>query len=371
MSVAGTIIIVNSNNYQKATEIVKAIRDLEQDKAYFHVGFSVLKEHFITQNNLDLTLYLKALYGALSGTARCGIDIVSDLHITTQTEYQELAPFISDLDIVWINLDLDTNFVKPNLSFSEETKTEEIAKSILLYLKQRYKHALAYSRWASEVSPVPQARTLGKIVLLHGASSAGKSTLSRAVQQLSPEIFLHVGIDTAVLYYAHLRYLNGVPENETDQSWKKPNYTPTKFHKLGISWIAPGPNEENPYPYLRMQIGTVGRQSVSAMYATMAEMSRLGFNVISDHCFHYPNALAEAQHRFSGLPVTYVKLCPSLETIKRREQERGDRMTGMGESVYYQMLSDFPADIELDTGVHSPEEGARAVLNLLNKKYSN
>ena len=38
----------------------------------------------------------------------------------------------------------------------------------------------------------------GHIILLNGTSSAGKSTLAKALQTLLSEPYLHVGIDTLV-----------------------------------------------------------------------------------------------------------------------------------------------------------------------------
>jgi chloramphenicol 3-O phosphotransferase len=47
-------------------------------------------------------------------------------------------------------------------------------------------------------------RTPGKIILLNGASSAGKSTLARLLQQQLHEPFLHLSFD-------HLRESNALP----------------------------------------------------------------------------------------------------------------------------------------------------------------
>ena len=47
-------------------------------------------------------------------------------------------------------------------------------------------------------------REPGKIILINGASSAGKSTLARSLQQKLPEPFLHLSFD-------HLRESNALP----------------------------------------------------------------------------------------------------------------------------------------------------------------
>ena len=51
---------------------------------------------------------------------------------------------------------------------------------------------------------MPDRRECGKIILIHGASSSGKTTLSRAVQQRLEEPFWHFSID-------HLREAGVLP----------------------------------------------------------------------------------------------------------------------------------------------------------------
>ena len=46
--------------------------------------------------------------------------------------------------------------------------------------------------------PVPSPRGPGRIILLNGASSSGKSTLAKALQEVLDEPFLHVSSDQLV-----------------------------------------------------------------------------------------------------------------------------------------------------------------------------
>jgi len=48
------------------------------------------------------------------------------------------------------------------------------------------------------MEPCPADRGPGRIILLNGASSSGKSTLAKALQQALPEPFLHVSSDHLV-----------------------------------------------------------------------------------------------------------------------------------------------------------------------------
>jgi chloramphenicol 3-O phosphotransferase len=48
------------------------------------------------------------------------------------------------------------------------------------------------------MEPRPPDRGPGRIIFLNGASSSGKSTLAKAMQQALPEPFLHVSSDHVV-----------------------------------------------------------------------------------------------------------------------------------------------------------------------------
>lgn len=363
MSIAGAVIVVNSRNAKLSRDVCLILRDLEKAKAYYHVGQTVLTSHLLPDGCKGTTkMYMSALYAAISGTVRCGVDVIADLSITTKEDYEIFQKFMGDLDVVWVNLDDGLGFITDEIKIHACLGVESMAHEIFEYIRGRFNAVAAHPRFVSEVSPVPKASKPGKIILLTGSPSSGKSTLSKTIQSISDDIFLHVGIDTVMLHYLHLRYQSGVPSNDFDDSWKKPNFNPTEYHKEGVSWIAPGPNSKNPYPDLRLQFGRVARLAFSAMYASIAEISRQGFNVISDNCFHFPDMLQEAKSRLKDLPVIYVALSPEIEVMERREIDRGDRMHGMAISVYKQMVKDFGADIVIDTGKYTPEEEAELIL---------
>lgn len=364
MSIAGTVVIVNDPNTLRANKIVKAVQDLEKQKAYFHVGYSTLTSHFLPSDCQDPLSYLPALYCAISATARRGADVLADLCLTSAKQYQELQPFLEGMHVIWISSEQAASWEPTHLNIDTDLSIEHAAKKIIDYLSEQYRYAESYPRWMPEKIPVPEAKTLGKIILLIGSSSSGKSTLATNIQNMAPETFIKVGIDTALVEYVHPRYMSEVPGHDPD-AWSNTQSYSDDYHKQGSSWISPDDNTLNPYPYLRYRIGSVARLAFSTMYATMAAMARQGFNVVSDHCFHFQNTYAEALESLQGLPITYVCLNPSLEILKQRERQRGDRMLGIAESVYYQMVNDYVADLELDTGILSSEQCANTILQHL------
>ena len=103
-------------------------------------------------------------------------------------------------------------------------------------------------------------RSPGRVVLFHGTSSSGKTTVARAVQRLSDEPWVHLGIDTVW--------------NAIDERWME--HGPRAAE--GFLWsedatIVPGP---------------VGQRLARGMRAGLAAFARAGNDVLVDDVFIDP-----------------------------------------------------------------------------------
>ena len=129
----------------------------------------------------------------------------------------------------------------------------------------------------------------GKIIFLHGASSSGKSTLARFLQDRLPEPFWHYSID-------HLLDSKIVPRNES----RGP-----KFH-----WKA---MRENFFEGFHNSIGAFARANNNLLIEHIVETEE------------WKNRLLRNMH---GLDVFSVCIrCPESLLIER-EKARGDRRIG-------------------------------------------
>src|SRR3712207_3501356 len=99
----------------------------------------------------------------------------------------------------------------------------------------------------------------GHIILLNGTSSAGKTTLAKALQTLFDEPYLRAGVDHFVFMLPG-RYLNQPHWNEV--------YRYTWSADGSIAAIEPGP---------------VGHRLMAAMHRSATACARAGLNVIVDH----------------------------------------------------------------------------------------
>ena len=158
--------------------------------------------------------------------------------------------------------------------------------------------------------------SVSRIILLHGASSAGKTTLSRAIQSELNEPFLHFASD-------HLAV--GLP----------PRRDPT---------------------------GPVARWSdmrprfFDGFHRCIATLAAAGNDLIVEHVIEYPSwrvALAEMLNPFD---VFLVGVHCTVDELERRERARGDRMIGEARShvVNDGVHTLGPYDYEVETTQRDP-----------------
>ena len=148
-----------------------------------------------------------------------------------------------------------------------------------------------------------------KIIVLHGPSSSGKSTLARALQAALPEPFWHISID-------HLRDAGVLP----------------------TARIASG---EFPWGQLRANF-------FAGFHLSLAAYAAAGNNLIVEHIFDTDGWLAEVATRLAPYDVYFVGLHCSLDELARREAARGDRPTGSAARDHGHVHRNMTYDLELD-----------------------
>ncbi|MEZ4513893.1 MAG: AAA family ATPase [Chloroflexota bacterium] len=129
----------------------------------------------------------------------------------------------------------------------------------------------------------------GKIILINGASSAGKSTLARAVQQQFPLPLLHISFDL---------FIDG-------DILPKPQIRDGTF-----SWQAMRPTVFDGY------------------FRCWAALALAGNHLVIDHIIETEASLRYILQLLAGIDVFFVALHCSLEELERREEARGDRRSG-------------------------------------------
>jgi chloramphenicol 3-O phosphotransferase len=176
--------------------------------------------------------------------------------------------------------------------------------------------------------------TPGKIIILNGTSSSGKTTLVTALQQLLEEPYLDAGIDK-FLWMLPKRYLN----------------EPTYWREL-FTYHWP---EEGSQDGLVIETGPRGHQLMSGMHQAIAALAWAGNNVIADHVLLEAGWVRECAELFAELPALFVGIHCPLAVVEQRERDRGNRTLGQARAQFYRVHAHGLYDLELDTALDTPD----------------
>jgi chloramphenicol 3-O phosphotransferase len=177
----------------------------------------------------------------------------------------------------------------------------------------------------------------GRVVLLHGTSSSGKTTVARAVQKLADEPWTRLGIDT---------FWNAI-----DERWME--HGPRAAD--GFAWaddatIVPGP---------------VGQRFAAGMRAALGAFARTGNDVLVDDVFIDPAWLEGWRSELDGIELLLVGVMAPPHVLEERERARGNRIVGEARAQVDLIHRGVEYDLTVDTSLQSPEECARSILAAL------
>jgi chloramphenicol 3-O phosphotransferase len=179
----------------------------------------------------------------------------------------------------------------------------------------------------------------GRVVLLHGTSSSGKSTVARAVQQLSDEPWVNLGIDA---------FWNAI-----DERWMEHGpHAAEGFLWTEDATIVPGP---------------VGQKLAAGMRAALAAFARAGNDVLVDDVFIDPQWLEEWRSELAGIELLLVGVLAPADVLEERERARGNRIVGEARAQVDVIHRGIEYDLTVDTSRESPEECARSILAALTR----
>lgn len=164
---------------------------------------------------------------------------------------------------------------------------------------------------------------MSKIILLNGASSAGKSTLCRALQAQLDEPFLQFSLD---------------------------------FFMFGGEVLPKRRDPSGPFSWPAMR-----PKLFDGYYHCLAALAQADNNLVIDYIIETPEQFQQIVRLLSPFDVFFVGVHCPLEELERREKQRGDR--GIGDARRdYETVHTFSAyDFEVDSS-HPAEENAEVII---------
>jgi chloramphenicol 3-O phosphotransferase len=175
--------------------------------------------------------------------------------------------------------------------------------------------------------------TAGRIIVLNGTSSSGKSSVAKALQEVLAEPYLHLGIDTFIAM-------------------------------LPARWFGESPPADEGFLLVKGEAGTaietgpVGQRLVKGMADACGALAAAGNNLIVDHVLLERKALLDLVDALAPFSVLFVGIHCPLAVAIQREQGRSDRTAGMAQAQHHLVHAHAVYDLEIDTSTCSAREAA-------------
>jgi len=167
----------------------------------------------------------------------------------------------------------------------------------------------------------------GRIVILNGVGSAGKSTIARQMQTVARRPLLHVEMDSFLDMLPPACF--GSPEGLVFES-------------------VPGRSP----PEIAIHSGPVVLRLLAGMREAVAALARASNDLIFDDAIldGGPRAYEAA---FAGLTVHWVGVLVALDIAEARERARGDREIGLARWQHERVHGGMAYDLTVDSGTHT------------------
>ena len=155
----------------------------------------------------------------------------------------------------------------------------------------------------------------GRVVVINGTSSAGKTTLAHAFQEAraaAGECWVVFGIDDFV--------------PRLPRRWVAIDAWSGSLADDGVRLVRDGDRA-------RYEIGALGRRLKSAYRRSIADVARAGLNVVVDDVTIERDEWDEWCEALAGLDPLWVALRCDVDVAATREATRGDRVRGLARGV--------------------------------------
>lgn len=188
---------------------------------------------------------------------------------------------------------------------------------------------------------------MSKIIYLNGPSSSGKTTLAKALQEVLPEPYLHVGIDKMIAFMpAKINNWEGGPA------------------PLGFSWEAA--TDPTGHPVYHVHAGPFAKKVTRSLKDIAHLLASQHYHLIIDDVAFGAIEVEEWKKVLKEYKVLYVGVTTPLEILEERERVRGDRFIGSARAQYFKVHENVSYDLEIDSHSETLENNVAKILQALN-----
>lgn len=178
---------------------------------------------------------------------------------------------------------------------------------------------------------------MAKVVILNGTSSAGKTSLAKAIQRLAKGPLLRVSMDD---------FLEMMPPRFANDA--------EAFSFQLVPGAEPAEVEIGTGPY--------GAALMRGMRSSVAALADQGLDLVVDDVMLEAGDQDHYREVLSAHAPIFVAVRCALETAEQRERDRGDRDIGQARWQFTRVHAGRTYDLEIQTDDASPDDCARQVL---------
>lgn len=169
---------------------------------------------------------------------------------------------------------------------------------------------------------------IARIIFLNGVGSVGKTSLAKALQDITTEPFLYVAMDA---------FMDMMPAAYFDH--------PDGFVFETI--------EQDGKPSVVIKTGSVGERTLRGMRHAVVALAAQGNDLIIDDVLLGAEK-DEYRKLLAPFEVHWVGVFAPLDVLEARERSRGDRLIGLSRWQYDKVHKDMSYDLEIDTNQATP-----------------
>lgn len=176
------------------------------------------------------------------------------------------------------------------------------------------------------MNPAHSTPKTGRVLVLQGASSAGKSTLAVALQRSLEEHWWVLEAD----------HITDMQATSGRTGWWNPT------------------TEERPHPSWQQDARLANW--LAGYWGCLATLARAGIDVIAVGGWLERSWLEGLARSMEGIPAYCVAVHCPIEELERREMARGDRAPGYAKDQVGQVFAFGPLDVEVNTYTQTSSE---------------
>lgn len=186
------------------------------------------------------------------------------------------------------------------------------------------------------------------VIILNGPSSSGKSSIAKELQNILPENYLHIGIDTFIAMMPSKVNALEYSDKITDGFY---------FKSVNLNGVA----------VQKIQSGDYGKKINQAYHFTVKHLADLGVKIIVDDVMNGGIEQNQWKSVLGDTSTLFIGVHCSLKVLAEREKCRNDRIQGAASEQATRVHENVKYDIKISTTISTARECAQTIATHITK----